>query len=64
MLDLEPPAIPVVLVNSDEEVGSFESERWIRLLARRSDRAMVLEPALGQEGRIKTARKGIGQFRI
>ncbi len=63
-LDLEPQVTPVVLVNSDEEVGSFESERWIRLLARRSDRAMVLEPALGQEGRIKTARKGIGQFRI
>jgi len=63
-LSLDPPVTPVVLVNSDEEVGSFESTRWIRMLARRSDRAMILEPGLGLDGRIKTARKGIGQFKI
>jgi glutamate carboxypeptidase len=63
-LGLAPIVTPVVLVNSDEEIGSHESTRWIRMLARRSDRAMVLEPALGQDGRIKTARKGIGQFRV
>lgn len=63
-LDLKPSVTPVVLVNSDEELGSFESERWVRILARMADRAMVLEPALGQKGLIKTGRKGIGRFRI
>jgi len=63
-LGLEPEVTPMILVNSDEEIGSTESERWVRTLARRSDRAMVLEPALGHDGLIKTARKGIGQFRV
>ena len=34
-LGLEPPLAPVFFVNSDEEVGSPESVRWIRRLARR-----------------------------
>ena len=34
----------------------------IERLARIADRAFVLEPALGPEGRLKTARKGNGQF--
>lgn len=55
---------PAVFVNSDEEVGSPESSRWIRRLARRADRALVLEPALGPTGRIKTARKGTGRFEV
>ncbi len=63
-LDIATSVTPVVLINSDEEVGSFESERWVRMLSRRADRAMVMEPALGQHGLIKTARKGIGQFRV
>ena len=63
-LGLEPEVTPVILVNSDEEIGSTESERWVRMLARRSDRALVLEPALGHDGLIKTARKGVGQFRV
>jgi glutamate carboxypeptidase len=61
-LDLEAPAAPVVLVNSDEEIGSGESARWVRLLARRVRRVFVLEPSLGPEGRLKTGRKGVGQF--
>jgi glutamate carboxypeptidase len=63
-LGLDLSVSPVVFVNSDEEVGSFESARWIRMLARRSDRAMIVEPGVGPTGRIKTARKGIGQFNI
>lgn len=55
---------PAVLINSDEEVGSPESGRWVRMLARRAERALVLEPALGPEGRIKTARKGTGRFEV
>jgi glutamate carboxypeptidase len=61
-LGLEPPATPVLFVNSDEETGSEESSPMIRLLARRSRRVFVLEPALGPEGRLKTERKGVGRF--
>lgn len=63
-LDLEPPLAPVFFVNSDEEVGSGESVRWIRRLARRVQRVFVLEPALGPQGRLKTARKGVGGYRV
>ncbi|MEQ1855432.1 MAG: M20 family metallopeptidase [Longimicrobiales bacterium] len=63
-LALAPPATPVFVINSDEEIGSPESRRWIRLLAKSASRALVLEPAYGPEGRLKTARKGIGRFRV
>jgi len=63
-LGLEPAATPVWIINSDEEIGSIESRRWIRRLARRAARAFVLEPAYGPDGRLKTARKGIARFRI
>jgi glutamate carboxypeptidase len=61
-LDLEPTVTPVVFVNSDEEVGSRDSTRYVRRLARVADRAFVLEPSLGPEGKLKTARKGVGRF--
>ena len=63
-LVLDTPVSPVVFVNADEEIGSRSSTRYIRLLAQRCDRALVLEPALGDRGDIKTARKGIGRFTI
>jgi len=63
-LDLRPELTPVVLVNSDEETGSPESARYVRMLARRVRRAFVLEPAMGPEGRLKTARKGIARFEV
>ena len=63
-LGLGPPATPVFVINSDEEIGSPESKRWMRRLARLAARALVLEPAYGPEGRLKTARKGIAQFRV
>jgi len=53
---------PVLLVSSDEEVGSRSSKRSIVRLARYADRVFVAEPALGRRGRLKTARKGIGRF--
>jgi glutamate carboxypeptidase len=59
-----PTVIPVVLVNADEETGSLDSLRWIRLLAHGADRAFVLEPPAGVDGRLKTGRKGVGRFRI
>lgn len=58
------PVDPVVLVTTDEEVGSLDSVRTIRRLARGADRVLVLEPAFGPEGRLKTRRKGAGVFRI
>jgi glutamate carboxypeptidase len=63
-LELETPVTPVIFVNADEEIGSRSSTRYIRLLARHADRALVLEPAFGDRGDIKTARKGIGRFTI
>ncbi len=61
-LSLTPVVRPIVFINSDEEIGSPESTRHIRRLARGADRALILEPALGPEGRLKTARKGVGKF--
>jgi glutamate carboxypeptidase len=63
-LGLKPSLRPIVFVNSDEEIGSFESEPHIRRLAQRVHRVYVLEPALGLSGKLKTARKGVGQFTV
>ena len=54
--------VPIVFINSDEERGSPTSRRPLRRLARCAHRAFVLEPALGLDGKIKTARKGGGRF--
>lgn len=64
VLQLEPPVAPVVFVNSDEEIGSRESTLHIRRLARIADRAFVLEPSLDLDGKLKTARKGVGRFTV
>jgi len=58
------PVTPVFLINSDEEIGSRDSTGVIKRLARHSDRCFVLEPSLGPEGHLKTARKGVGRFTI
>jgi glutamate carboxypeptidase len=63
-LNLPLSLAPAVLVNSDEEIGSMESLPAIRREAQRARRAFVLEPSLGQEGKLKTARKGVGNFEI
>ena len=55
---------PVCLINSDEEIGSRESTPAIRRLAKISNRAYILEPPLGLEGKLKTTRKGIGRFML
>ena len=46
-LGLDTSVTPVVLVNSDEEIGSTDSERVIRALARGAERAFVLEAGVG-----------------
>ena len=50
--------------NSDEEIGSGSSRRAIEAEARRSDAVLVLEPAFGPDGRLKTERKGVGTAEI
>jgi len=60
----EPQVAPVIFVNSDEEVGSPDSKKHVRRLARQANRALVLEPGLGLQGLIKTARKGLGKFEV
>ncbi len=64
LLDLKPSVAPLCFINSDEEIGSHESTRYVRALAQRVDRCMVLEPSLGHSGKIKTARKGVGRFTV
>lgn len=54
----------VFLWTSDEEIGSKTSRRFIQAEAKRSDAALVLEPALGATGRLKTRRKGVGGIEI
>jgi len=63
-LGFQPPALCVVVINSDEEIGSPDSTALIRRLARRSVRAYILEPAFGPSGKLKTARKASGGFTI
>jgi glutamate carboxypeptidase len=59
-----PPLTPIVFANSDEEIGSRESTRYIRRLAQCARRAFILEPSLGRDGKLKTERKGVGRFTV
>jgi glutamate carboxypeptidase len=59
-----PSVAPVVLLNSDEEIGSRESTPAIRALSEHADRVLVLEPSLGRDGALKTARKGLGRYTV
>jgi len=63
-LDLTPEVAPLCFINSDEEIGSRESTRYLRALAQHVDRCLVLEPSLGRAGKIKTTRKGVGRFTV
>jgi len=58
--ELRPRKRLVFFWNSDEEIGSNTSRHAIEREARRSDAVLVLEPAAGADGRLKTARKGLG----
>ena len=54
----------VMQVNSDEEVGSETSRPLTEDAARSSAAVLVLEPGTGLEGKLKTARKGVGDYTI
>ncbi len=61
-LGLEPEVAPVILINSDEEIGSPESAPAIRAAAAGAVRALIPEPGMGPNGKLKTVRKGWGRF--
>lgn len=61
-VDADSPA--VLLLSGDEETGSHHSRELIEEVARGCRAAFVLEPAQGPQGAYKTARKGVGQFRL
>ena len=64
--DLDIPAARkvVLLVVSDEEVGSSSSRALTEAEARKSDFVLVLEPGTGLSGKLKTARKGVGDYTV
>lgn len=53
----------VMLLTTDEEVGSGTSRAMIEAEARRSEAVLVLEPSL-PGGAAKTSRKGCGEFQL
>jgi len=58
---LRPSRRLIFLWTSDEEIGSESSRAIIEREARQSDAVLVLEPADGPRGNLKTARKGVGE---
>jgi glutamate carboxypeptidase len=54
----------VLLCTSDEETGSQSSRQVIEYEARRSAAVLVLEPANGPEGKLKTRRKATGTAEV
>ncbi|SFL99217.1 glutamate carboxypeptidase [Paenibacillus sp. 1_12] len=54
----------VLLMNSDEELGSPSSREWIEEQAREAEAAFILEPPMEPSGALKTARKGSGRYQL
>src|ERR1700735_2088114 len=63
-LKIQPHKRLVFFWNSDEEIGSTTSRAEIEREAKRSDAVLVLEPAAGVAGKLKTARKGVGTAEV
>jgi glutamate carboxypeptidase len=53
-----------LLLNSDEEIGSKTSRPLTESLAKSSEAVLVLEPGTGLTGKLKTARKGVGDYEV
>jgi glutamate carboxypeptidase len=64
--ELQIPVASKVLLqlNPDEEVGSGVSRPLTEKNASRSKAVLVLEPGTGLAGKLKTARKGVGDFTV
>lgn len=54
----------ILLLTSEEEIGSPVSRPVIEKVAPSCEAVFVLEPAQGLSGAYKTARKGVGSFRL
>jgi glutamate carboxypeptidase len=63
-LDIPVASKVLLQLNSDEEVGSEASRPLTEKNAARSKAVLVLEPGTGLAGKLKTARKGVGDFTI
>ncbi len=53
-----------IFLDTDEEVGSDSSRPITEAIARECEAVLVLEPAQGPQGFLKTSRKGVGDFII
>jgi glutamate carboxypeptidase len=58
------PRPVTILLVSDEEIGSQSSRAITEKLARQSEAVLVLEPASGLNGAVKTSRKGVGGYTL
>ncbi len=58
------PRPVTLLFVSDEEIGSASSRSITERLARQASAVLVLEPAYGLNGAVKTARKGVGGYTL
>jgi glutamate carboxypeptidase len=58
------PRPVTVLLVSDEEVGSDSSRAITESAAKQAAAVLVLEPAYGFQGAVKTARKGVGEYLV
>ena len=63
-LDIPVARRVLLQVNADEEVGSESSRPLTEEAARSSAAVLVLEPGTGLEGKLKTARKGVGDYTV
>lgn len=63
-LDIAAPHKLLLQVNSDEEVGSESSRALTEKNGAASVAVLVLEPGTGLAGKLKTARKGVGDFTV
>jgi glutamate carboxypeptidase len=63
-LEIPVPSNVLLQLNSDEEVGSEVSRPLTEQNAAASKAVLVLEPGTGLEGKLKTARKGVGDFTV
>ena len=63
--DTDAPTWPVtLLLHGDEEIGSPASRSVTEMVAEGCAAVYVLEPAQGEHGAYKTARKGVGRYRL
>ena len=58
------PRPVTIFLSSDEEVKSASSRPLFEKLAKQSAAVLVLEPSAGLKGALKTARKGVGEYKL